>query len=39
MARAAATFRSFTMLDVLYLVIGAGFLGACILYVIACDNL
>ena len=27
------------MLDVLYILIGAAFLGACVLYVDACDNL
>jgi len=27
------------MLDVIYLLIGAVFLGACVLYVIACDHL
>jgi len=27
------------MLDVIYLLIGAAFLGACVLYAIACDHL
>jgi len=27
------------MLDVIYLLIGAVFLGACVLYAIACDHL
>jgi len=27
------------MLDLLYLAIGAAFLGACVLYTIACDHL
>jgi hypothetical protein len=27
------------MLDILYILIGAAFLGACILYAIACDHL
>jgi hypothetical protein len=27
------------MLDVVYILIGAGFLGACILYTLACDRL
>jgi hypothetical protein len=27
------------MLDVLYILIGAAFLGACVLYVDACDHL
>ena len=28
-----------SMLDVLYILIGAAFLGACVLYTIACDHL
>ena len=28
-----------TMLDVIYILIGAAFLGGCILYAIACDHL
>jgi hypothetical protein len=31
--------RSIPMLDVVYLLIGAVFLGACVLYAIACDHL
>jgi len=27
------------MLDVIYILIGAAFLGACVLYAIACDHL
>jgi hypothetical protein len=31
--------RSFPMLDIAYLVVGALFLGLCALYALACDNL
>jgi hypothetical protein len=31
--------RSFSMLDIAYLVVGALFLGLCALYALACDNL
>ena len=31
--------RTSTMLDVIYLLVGAAFLGACVLYSIACDHL
>jgi hypothetical protein len=31
--------RGITMLDVLYILIGAAFLGACILYANACERL
>lgn len=31
--------RSFLMLDIAFLVIGAVFLGACVLYTLACDRL
>ena len=31
--------RSTPMLDIIYLLIGAAFLGACVLYAIACDRL
>ena len=35
----AAVERTVTMLDLIYLLIGAAFLGACVLYVFACDHL
>ncbi len=31
--------RTFPMLDIAYLVIGAVFLGVCVLYALACDRL
>jgi hypothetical protein len=31
--------RSRQMLDIAYLVVGAVFLGACVLYALACDHL
>jgi hypothetical protein len=31
--------RSIAMLDVVYILIGAAFLGGCVLYAIACDHL
>jgi hypothetical protein len=35
----AAYSGAFAMLDVIFLVIGAAFLGGCILYALACDHL
>jgi hypothetical protein len=31
--------RTIVMLDVIYLIVGAAFLGACVLYAYACDHL
>ena len=31
--------RTIAMLDVIYLLVGAGFLGLCVLYAYACDHL
>jgi hypothetical protein len=31
--------RGITMFDILYILIGAVFLGGCVLYAIACDHL
>jgi len=31
--------RTIVMLDVIYLLVGAAFLGLCVLYAYACDNL
>jgi hypothetical protein len=31
--------RTFSMLDVIYLLVGAAFLGLCVLYAYACDHL
>ncbi len=31
--------RTIVMLDVIYLLVGAAFLGACVLYAYACDHL
>lgn len=39
MRRVACCSRSIAMLDVLYLLLGAAFLGGCILYTYACDKL
>ena len=36
---AAALKRTASMLDIIYLLIGAAFLGACVLYAYACDHL
>ncbi|HUB50253.1 MAG TPA: hypothetical protein VMB73_35225 [Acetobacteraceae bacterium] len=38
-AKPAAPQGSIAMLDVIYLLIGAVFLGACVLYAYACDRL
>jgi hypothetical protein len=38
-ARLLLTPRSFAMLDVLYILIGAAFLGGCILYAYACEHM
>jgi hypothetical protein len=31
--------RTIVMLDIIYLLVGAGFLGLCVLYAYACDHL
>jgi hypothetical protein len=36
---AAGEQGAFAMLDIIYLLIGAAFLGGCVLYAIACDHL
>jgi hypothetical protein len=37
--RAQLRFEEFHMLDVIYILIGAAFLGGCVLYAIACEHL
>ncbi|HTB42602.1 MAG TPA: hypothetical protein VK741_03165 [Acetobacteraceae bacterium] len=38
-AMRAAFERTIVMLDVIYLLVGAAFLGLCVLYAYACDHL
>jgi hypothetical protein len=39
MPPARCSLRSIAMTDVLYILIGAAFLGGCVLYAIACERL
>jgi hypothetical protein len=39
LSRSGTAARSFLMLDIAFLMIGAIFLGACALYALACDHL